>query len=238
MKFAYDFHIHTAASPCADEMMSPNNIVNMAKLNGLDMIAITDHNTCVNCNAVMKVGEMQGILVMPGMEIECMEEFHSIAIFPSLEAAYEVEAKLKEHRLPIKNKISIFGHQHILNIEDEVIGEIEELLLSAIQLPIEHICQIVKAVGGIIYPAHIDRSSYSIISNLGQIPYELKFKAIEISKQANPLEYVKNYSNYRIIQSSDAHYLQDIAEKNNYLEIGYLSHHHVIEEMNKRKICD
>ncbi|MHC1747616.1 MAG: PHP domain-containing protein [Cellulosilyticaceae bacterium] len=234
MKLAYDFHIHTAASPCGDAYMSPHNIVNMAKLNELDMIAITDHNTCVNCKAVMKVGEASGVLVMPGMEIECMEEFHSIAVFPTLDAAYAVEEKLKAHMMPIKNKINIFGNQHILDENDEVVGEIETLLLTAIQLPINEITDLVKAVGGIIYPAHIDRNSYSIISNLGQIPEDLKFECIEISKQASLLEYAKNYSKYKIICSSDAHYLQDLSLRENFLEIDYLTHHHIIEALSNK----
>ena len=45
MNIAVDLHMHSCLSPCGDELMTPNNIVNMAKLKGLDAIAVCDHNT-------------------------------------------------------------------------------------------------------------------------------------------------------------------------------------------------
>ena len=41
----YDLHIHSCLSPCADDSMTPHNICNMAKIKGLDLIAVTDHNS-------------------------------------------------------------------------------------------------------------------------------------------------------------------------------------------------
>lgn len=229
MQVAYDFHIHTAASPCGDEYMSPNNILNMAQMNKLQVIAITDHNSCVNCEVMMKLGKEKGILVIPGMEIECQEEFHSIALFPNIEAAYTVEEEIKKYMPPIKNKIHIFGNQWVMNEADEVIGEMTQLLLTATQLPAEHVYQIVRRAGGVIYPAHIDRNSYSVLSNLGCIPPELNIKTIEISKRANKRYYQEIYSQYTIIQSSDAHYLQDILEESSFLEIKKLDIEHILK---------
>jgi len=219
MKIAYDFHIHTAASPCADDYMSPNNIINMAKLNGLQVIAITDHNTCANCEVIMKLGEEHNLLVIPGMEIECMEEFHCIALFPDLTAAKDIEKYIEANMPKMKNRIDIFGHQSIMNENDEVVGEIERLLLTASAIPAADLFKQVKGVGGIIYPAHIDRNSYSILSNLGFIPEELDIHTIEISKSADRTKYQSQYEDYIIVQSSDAHYLQDILETDSFLEI-------------------
>lgn len=235
MKIAYDFHIHTAASPCADEYMSPNNIVNMAKLKGLNAIAITDHHTCMNCGPVMEIGKREGLIVIPGMEIECMEEFHCVALFQNLASAQEMEEYIKTHLLPMKNRIDIFGHQHILNEQDEVIGEIPWLLLSAAQLPAKQIFEKVHALNGVIYPAHIDRNSYSILSNLGFIPDELQVYAVEISKSVQKEYYKKIYSNYCIIQSSDAHYLQDIAEATNHFTIETYSIQGVFDKIIQNK---
>ncbi len=219
MKIAYDFHIHTAASPCADDYMSPNNIINMAKLNGLQAIAITDHNTCANCEVVMQLGEQNDLLVIPGMEIECMEEFHCIALFKDIKTARQIEDYVMSHMPQIKNRVDIFGHQHILNKEDDVVGEIERLLLTATGIPAEHLFKAVREVGGVIYPAHIDRKSYSIISNLGFIPDELGIHMIELSKSALIHEYVQKYKGFTIMQSSDAHYLQDILQQESFLDI-------------------
>lgn len=219
MKVYYDLHIHTAASPCGDEMMSPHNIVNMAKLKGLDVIAITDHQTCLNCKAVQKVGQDNDLLVVAGMEIECEEEFHMIALFPSYEIAQQIETYIKTGMPKIKNNIQLFGRQQCLNEKDEVIGEIEDLLLMATKWSASEIVQCVTAVGGVIYPAHIDRNSYSIISQLGGLPSKPIFNTLEISKTADLRQYTKQYKAHQIIISSDAHYLQDISEANYFLEL-------------------
>ena len=87
MKFYYDLHIHSCLSPCADMDMTPNNIVNMAKLLGLDVIALTDHNTSLNCEAITKVAEKKGLCVLPGMELTTSEEIHAVCLFDTLDKA-------------------------------------------------------------------------------------------------------------------------------------------------------
>lgn len=217
MKIFYDFHIHTALSPCGDLLMSPNNIVNMAMINQLDAIAITDHNTCKNCEAVMKVGEEKGLLVIPGIEIECMEEFHLIALFHDIKEAKYIEDMLRNHMPSIENRADIFGEQHILSENDEIIEEEKQLLLTATLLSVYDIVEKVKEIGAIIYPAHIDRTSYSIISNLGFLPEDLLFTALEVSKNASLEHYIQKYPKHLIVKSSDAHYLQDISERESYI---------------------
>ena len=129
--YAYDLHIHTAASPCADEHMSPHNIIHMAQLKDLNIIAITDHQTCCNCKAVMEVGQKAGILVIPGIEIMCQEEFHLVALLPSYKVALEVEAYIQSAMPKVPNNHKFFGEQLCFNEQDEVIGEIPHLLLMA-----------------------------------------------------------------------------------------------------------
>ena len=98
MSLIYDLHVHTAASPCGDITMTPNNIVNMSLLKGLEVIAITDHQTAANCEAVMAVGKKRGLLVIPGIEIECMEEFHLIALFRNLNEAWDIATWINEEQ--------------------------------------------------------------------------------------------------------------------------------------------
>lgn len=231
MRVSYDFHIHTAASPCGDEAMTPNNIINLAYLLEKQIIAITDHNTCVNCEAVMEVGKRQGIVVIPGMEIECMEEFHAIALFPSLEAARYIEKEVQRHMPDIKNKTHIFGNQQILDDQDEVIGEIDRMLLTATALSIYDLMPLVGSCGGILYPAHIDRSSYSILSNLGVVPEDLSFKVLEISREACLESYKEDFKKYTIIRNSDAHYLEQLCESEQFIELEYLSKKYLIEAL-------
>ena len=42
MNIYYDFHIHSCLSPCGDDDNTPNNIVNMALIKGLNAIALSD----------------------------------------------------------------------------------------------------------------------------------------------------------------------------------------------------
>ena len=222
MKWAYDLHIHTAASPCGDANMTPHNIVNMSLLKGLQVIAITDHQTMENCEAVIKVGNEKGLKVLPGMEIECMEEFHMIALFKDCQTARQMQEWLWRYLPDLMNREDLFGSQSILNEWDECVGEIKRLLLTAAQIPAYEIIQQVRRLGGMIYPAHIDRMSYSILSNLGSIPIEYQFNQLEISKQASKSAYEKKYSHLKVIQSSDAHYLEDISEVTQWIECDVL----------------
>ena len=128
-EFYYDLHLHSCLSPCGDMDMTPNNLVNMAKLLGLDVIALTDHNTSLNCEAAMKVGEEVGLLVIPGMELTTSEDIHAVCLFPTLEKALAFSQYVDENRIHIRNKAEIYGRQVIMNENDEELGEIDDLLL-------------------------------------------------------------------------------------------------------------
>ncbi|HHX59712.1 MAG TPA: PHP domain-containing protein [Epulopiscium sp.] len=238
MNLAYDFHIHTAASPCADETMTPNNIVNMALLKALDAIAITDHNNCANVKAVMDVAKDTSLIVIPGMEIETSEEFHTVVLFESLEQVIKME-KIVHANLPnLNNRKDIFGDQTIYNADDEIIGEINRLLLTATALSVYDLVKIVKELGGVCYPAHIDRPSNSIISSLGSIPPDLEIQNIEVSRHVNINTFRIAYPNLRIIQSSDAHYLGDMFERQSYMEMDENTPRHWVTKLrrNKKKV--
>ena len=210
MTVYYDLHIHSCLSPCGDEDMTPNNIVNMSILKGLDVIAVTDHNTCGNVRSVLEVAG-DNILVIPGMEVTTSEEVHVLCYFPTIEQAEAMEKVLKENRMPIKNKAEIFGHQLYMDAEDKVVGEEEYLLVAATMLSIDEVVKKAAEIGGIAVPAHIDKPSYSLISNLGFMPEDLNVTAVEISP-ANRKEWEEKYSDYAIITDSDAHFLGDISE--------------------------
>ena len=75
MKYYYDLHMHSALSPCGDNDMTPNNMINMAVLKGLDIIAVSDHNSCRNAAAVMEAGQKAGIIVVPGIEVESADTY-------------------------------------------------------------------------------------------------------------------------------------------------------------------
>lgn len=197
--------------------MTPNNIVNMALLKGLDIIAVTDHNSCGNAGAVIKAAEDR-LLVIPGLEVESSEEVHIVCYFPSLEAAECMEKEVKGALSAVKNRREIFGDQLYMDENDEIIGTEEKLLVSATALSVYDIFGLAQKFGGIAVPAHIDRSSYSIISNLGFIPPDISAPALEITESGRE-KLMPDYPGRIILTNSDAHYLENIAERKYYLDL-------------------
>lgn len=222
MKYFCDLHLHSALSPCGDNDMTPNNIVNMAMLCGLNIIAICDHNSIGNVESAMKVALDLPITVVPGMELETMEEAHFVCLFPTLQSAKEFDKWLTPHKNQIKNRPEIFGEQLYLNEKDEITGHEEQLLVAAASCSIYDAAPKVREFGGVIIPAHVDKSSYSIISNLGTVPEDLGFTTVEISKNTTKDEVISRFpylSKYQIITNSDSHYLDSFYEKENPIEL-------------------
>ncbi len=209
-RYAYDLHMHSCLSPCGDDDMTPHNIAAMAMLNGLDIIALSDHNTARNVPAIVEAAKEWGLTVIPGVEAETAEEIHLLCLFPTVEAALKMGEILEAHLPPVKNRPEIFGEQRIMNSRDEQTGTIEKLLINATDIPIEKMKPLAESFGGVCIAAHIDRTSNSIISNLGFIPEELNFSTLELSKRASP-EMAAD-KRYRYIHNSDAHYLTDISD--------------------------
>ncbi len=217
----YDFHIHSCLSPCGDMDMTPNNIVNMAALSGLNAIAVSDHNTVGNVKACMEVAKEVGITVIPGMEVETEEEVHILTLYPTIESAQEAALEVYKKLPSIKNRPEIFGEQAFMDSGDNITGYEEKLLISSAQMSMNYLFDVVKSVGGIYIPAHVDRHSYSVLTNLGFIPDDIDIKNIEISRMTQDVESFltarDELKKYRIFRNSDAHYLQDIATPNAYL---------------------
>ncbi len=197
--------------------MTPNNIVNMALLKGLDIIAVTDHNSCGNAGAVIRAAEDR-LLVIPGLEVESSEEVHIVCYFPTLEAAECMEKEVKGALSAVKNRPEIFGDQLYMDENDEIIGTEEKLLVSATALSVYDIFGLAQKFGGIAVPAHIDRTSYSIISNLGFIPPDISAPALEITDSGRE-KLMPDYPGRIILTNSDAHYLENIAERKYYLDL-------------------
>ena len=226
MKYYYDLHMHSCLSPCGDMDMTPNNIVGMSKLLKLDVIALTDHNSVLNCEAVMKLGAENGLYVIPGMELTTMEEIHVVCLFPTFEKALLWNDYVKEHQMQFPNRVDIYGRQVIMNELDEEIGEVDNLLILATDISVMNVKELVKNFDGVCYPAHINRDSMSIISSLGDIPPECDFKTAEVSSSGNIDELKAKYpilNDMLIVRDSDAHYLENMKDAENYFELETLT---------------
>ncbi len=211
--YYYDFHVHSCLSPCADDDMTPNNIAGMAALTGLNMLALTDHNSCKNCPAFFEACRRNGIIPVAGMELSTAEDIHLVCLFEELEQAMSFDEEIHKHLMPIENRSDIFGNQLILNEEDEPIGEEPLLLISATDLGMAEAVALARQFGAHVHPAHIDREANGIVSILGDIPSEYEFNCFEFHDSENIESYCRRFpmiGTDRILVCSDAHHLWDI----------------------------
>ncbi len=219
-RYYYDLHVHSCLSPCADDDNTPNNLAGIASLSGIDVLALTDHNTTENCPAFFAACERFGIVPIAGMELTSSEDIHAVCLFETLEDAMRFNGFINAKRFLIKNRPEIFGRQLVMNSEDEPIREEENLLSNATSISIDDVYETVSGFGGVCYPAHIERTSSGIIGILGTFPKDAGFTAYEISDKSRNEEIAAKYSleSLRAIISSDAHTLSDVRDKENYFE--------------------
>ena len=218
----YDLHTHSCLSPCADNDNTPNNLLGMAHLSGLDVLALTDHNTAKNCPAFFAAAKNYGIIPIAGMELTTSEDIHIVFLFYELCDALKFDEYVEKRRILIKNRPDIFGEQLILDKDDNVIGTDEFLLSNATDISVENVKSLAEEFGAICYPAHIDRDANGIISILGTLPPTPKFNTLEFRDAEKIEEYKKRYGiqdGTVIVVDSDSHYLTDMRDKENYLEI-------------------
>lgn len=222
MKLYYDLHLHSCLSPCGDNDMTPYNLVHMAALQGMQMIALTDHNSCLNCPAAMEVGMQTGLLVIPGMELCTAEEAHVVCLFPALEPAMFFSEFIKTHIPPVQNRTEIFGEQRVMNAEDGILGMESTLLTTASEIRVDRVAPLVREYGGVCFPAHLDRPSYSVISSLGTFEAAWGFHAAELTRAAEAADYTARYPALEalpLLCDSDAHYLENIPEAAAWLDL-------------------
>ena len=218
--------------------MTPANIAGMAFVNGLSAIALTDHNTVLNCTALKNAAEQYGVTVLYGMELTTDEEVHTVCLFPDEKSAMEWNEYVYSKLQKIKNNPKIFGNQFIMNETDKILGEEEFLLINATNISFEDVFAQVYDLGGIAYPAHVDKNANSLISNLGFVPPDSTFKIAEVHnlevfdtlKTTHPY-----FENCTILSSSDAHYLEDVNEAKNFLELDDPTPEGIINHLRKIK---
>ncbi|MCL3780442.1 PHP domain-containing protein [Prolixibacteraceae bacterium JC049] len=210
-----DLHIHSVLSPCGDLEMSPVNIIEQAKAKKIDIIGITDHNSTRQCQVIKKLGEEQGILVLCGAEVTTKEEVHCLAFFEKDEELALFQEFLDAHLPNIPNKPNLFGYQVSVNRNEEIQFEEERLLISALDVGIDQVAEKIRMHNGLFIPAHIDKPSNSLFSQLGFIPPQLKADAFEFTgKQSRKqMEMLGLPKNATLITSSDAHLPEDIGKR-------------------------
>jgi PHP family Zn ribbon phosphoesterase len=211
-----DLHLHTVLSACAEIEMIPPLIVRRACELGLDVIAVTDHNCAANVEAVSRAAEGTGLAVLPGMEVQTREEVHMLCLFDTLDQVMAWQQVVFAALPDARNNKEVFGAQLVVSARGKCRYIEERLLATSAALSVEQVADRVTSLGGICIPAHVDRPSYSILSNLGFVPPTLRIAGIEITRLTTPRKYIQlcpALSHYGLIVNGDAHRLAEMGAR-------------------------
>ena len=214
MKLTYDLHIHSALSPCADNNMTPANIVGFAKLNGIDAIAIADHNAIANVKVAMDVGNAFDVVVVPAMELQTAEDVHVLCLFETLQDLQSFYDSISFAN--ITNRTEIFGEQLIVDDEDNIVGTLDNMLLVASGLFVEQVTSLATKYNGIAIAAHINREENGMVSILGTVPEDFTVVELYPTADVNVDCFCKGR---KVITNSDAHTLADIGKAKGQIDV-------------------
>ncbi len=223
-RFAFDLHLHSCLSPCGGQDNTPANLAGMCRLAGLRVVALTDHNTVGNCAAFCRAARKRGLLALPGMELTTREEVHVVCLFSTLEGAARFDAYVRERLPEVPNDPAFFGPQVLMDENDRVLGEERAFLAGAADIDIRQVSELVSGCGGLAYPAHIDRPSFSLLSNLGLWDPGLGFPLAEVSGRCPPGFFDRSdLALVAHITGCDAHYLDQIPDAHQFMALEELS---------------
>lgn len=209
-EYQADLHIHTLLSACAEVEMIPPLIVEEAVMKGLDVIAVTDHNATGNCAAVIEAARGTDLVVLPGMELLTREEVDVLCLFGTLEQARAWQILVDGWLLPLENDSETFGPQFLVDAAGEYVADDVVMRKSPAMVGLEEAARRVHALGGLVIPAHIERTTYGLMHVLGVWPPDLEADAVEVSHNTRPREAAVRYPSLPdipIITNSDAHFL-------------------------------
>ncbi len=237
-RYLADLHIHTALSPCADPEMTPPAIVRAARERGLALIAVCDHNSAANAAAVREAAREAGgsdggaaggpggpLAVIPGMEITTAEEVHVLGLFPDVQAALRaggrVRATLPPARAAAGRGRGIWGEQPLLDARGARVGSESRLLGAASGFSLAECVDLIREHRGLAVAAHLDRPSFSVLSQLGFLPEEVRFDAIEVSAAGVSSGRAAGLAGLGLplLSSSDGHFLSMVGAGATLLEI-------------------
>lgn len=223
-KYYYDLHIHTALSPCADILMSPNNILNMAMLKELNIIAITDHNSCLQLDVIEELKESYEMLVVPGVEIEVKEKYHVVCLFKNFEISRKFQKALSIYLSRKMHDEELYGEQNLFDAFDDIVNNYQISLMGSSNIALLDLKKIIKGLDGIMILAHIEKYDSSIFEKLENV-YQNIFDAIEVNANYDitRIEDKLNKLPHLILRNSDAHQITDISEPLNQIEMEELS---------------
>ena len=215
-----DLHVHTVLSPCADVEMIPPLIVQCAVERGIEVIAITDHNAGANIAAVQSAAVGTDLIVLPGFELQTLEEVHVLCLFDTLDQSMAFQQIIDRSLPGLDNNIEFFGEQFIVDPSGEFLGREERLLLTSTTLSLQQAWEQVQGLNGLLIPAHINRNAFGLLPVLGFLPIDTPLEILEISAALIPSQAYQRFPQIvgmPLITNGDAHFLDDIRGLNQVL---------------------
>jgi PHP family Zn ribbon phosphoesterase len=217
MPLLADFHNHSCLSPCGSLDLSPRLLVEIAAAKGIEVLALTDHNSSLNCPAFAKLCLLKGIIPFYGMEATTSEEIHILCLFAGLEACLDFNEYAYRILTPFPNDPEKTGDQVYVDEEDNIEGEVEYFLSSPLDISVDRIGAKAAEYGGIVIPAHVDRPAFSMFSQFGVV-VEGPWAALECTripprKGGSPGAEALDTLGYPLTTSSDAHYPEHVARR-------------------------
>ena len=211
-KFRADLHVHTVLSPCAEVEMIPPLIVQAALELNIDIIAITDHNASANVSAVQKAAQGTTLKVLPGMEIQTHEDVHLLCLFENLTELESWQAQVNESLPDTLNRAEFFGEQYEVDEQGEYIRTEPRMLLTSTRFSIDEVFERVNTLGGLVIPAHVERTTYGLFPTLGLLSDQWPILGFEISRHTTPEQARMSFpsiGSYPLIQNGDVHRLNE-----------------------------
>lgn len=219
-----DLHVHTCLSPCADDDLTPVTAVGLAKLAGADVVAVTDHNSARSLPAAKAAADAYGILLLPGIEVNCAEEIHLLCYFADVDTALRFGDALYGALPAFPYDPAVWGRQLVTDENEEITGEVEKLLTGAVTLTLSETAQLCRSMGGIPVPAHADADSYSLFSVLGGWPMDVDFDLYEVKSPERAEKLIRAGllpGGKPLLTNSDAHCADAVASRMSELGEGH-----------------
>ena len=151
------------------------------------------------------------------MELQTREEVHLLCLFDTARQVEDWQATVDLFMPRVENNANLFGEQFVVDESGEYIQTEKRLLITSADLSLHEAVEGVRALGGMAIPAHVNRKAFSLIANLGLVPTDVPFDALEISRHLSIDEAVRQYpqlKGYPLIQSGDVHRLDEFLGKN------------------------
>jgi hypothetical protein len=203
-----DFHNHTCLSPCGSLEQSPAVLARRARGLGLDLVAITDHNSALNVPAFAECARREGLAALYGIEVCTTEEVHVLCLFAEVGAVLDFGSYLYAHLPQVRNDPERFGIQVVVDADEGIIDIPDTCFAAALDIGFDELCASAAAGGALVIPAHIDRPAFGVLSQLGFLPHG-PYGAVEALRPlASGIA-----RGYTVVTGSDAHHPDQVGRR-------------------------